>query len=122
MSSLERLLELVLKFIELLAQVYWSPHIRSVWRESLRFQGIAYRYEWPLPIEYKGVRIAGGYRMDLLVEGRVIVEVKAVNVLAPIHDAQLLTYMRLRGVGLGLLMNFNEVVLKDGIRRKILDV
>ncbi|PYS72558.1 MAG: GxxExxY protein [Acidobacteria bacterium] len=98
-----------------------SAYQRCLARE-LEIQGITYKYEWPLPLEYKGVRIAGGYRMDLLVEGRVMVEVKAVSVLAPIHDAQLLTYMRLRRVGLGLLMNFNEVVLKDGIRRKILDV
>ena len=60
--------------------------------------------------------------MDLLVDESVIVEVKAITSLAPIHEAQLLTYMRLRKIRLGLLMNFNEVVLKDGIRRKILDV
>jgi GxxExxY protein len=60
--------------------------------------------------------------MDLLVDESVIVEVKAITALAPIHEAQLLTYMRLRKIRLGLLMNFNEVVLKDGIRRKILDV
>jgi GxxExxY protein len=59
--------------------------------------------------------------MDLLVEDSVIVEVKSITVIAPIHEAQLLTYMRLRGVRLGLLLNFNEVVLKNGIRRKILD-
>ena len=59
--------------------------------------------------------------MDLLVEDCVIVEVKSISVIAPIHEAQLLTYMRLRGINLGLLMNFNEVVLKKGIRRKILD-
>ena len=59
--------------------------------------------------------------MDLLVEDEVIVEVKSIAAIAPIHEAQLLTYMRLRGVHIGLLMNFNEIVLKDGIRRKILD-
>jgi GxxExxY protein len=59
--------------------------------------------------------------MDLLVEDAVIVEVKSVEAIAPIHEAQLLTHMRLRGVHIGLLMNFNEIVLKDGIRRKILD-
>ena len=60
--------------------------------------------------------------MDLLVDEQVIVEVKSVSVLAPIHEAQLLTYMKLRRVRLGLLMNFNEVVLKNGIRRKIIDL
>ena len=88
---------------------------------ELEIQTIPFKYEWPLPLEYKGVRLRQGYRMDLLVEDSVIVEVKSIAVLAPIHEAQLLTYMRLRGVRLGLLLNFNEVVLKNGIRRKILD-
>jgi len=98
-----------------------SVYQRCLARE-LELQGIPYRYEWPLPLEYKGVRLNQGYRMDLLVEEKVIVEVKSVASLAPIHEAQLLTYMKLRGVKLGLLMNFNEVILKNGIRRKILDV
>ena len=88
---------------------------------ELEIQAIPFKYEWPLPLEYKGVRLRQGYRMDLLVEDSVIVEVKSITVIAPIHEAQLLTYMRLRGVRLGLLLNFNEVVLKNGIRRKILD-
>ena len=62
-----------------------------------------------------------GYEMDLLVDESVIVEVKSIAAIAPIHEAQLLTYMRLRHVPVGLLLNFNEIVLKDGIRRKILD-
>jgi GxxExxY protein len=61
-----------------------------------------------------------GYRIDLLVNGLVVVEVKSVEALAPIHDAQLLTYLRLGGWRVGLLMNFNVVVLKDGIHRKIM--
>jgi len=88
---------------------------------ELEIQEIPFRFDWPLPLEYKGLRLGRGYRMDLLVEDRVIVEVKSIATLAPIHEAQLLTYMRLRKVPLGLLMNFNEVVLKNGIRRKILD-
>jgi GxxExxY protein len=88
---------------------------------ELEMQEIPFRFDWPLPLEYKGLRLGRGYRMDLLVEDRVIVEVKSIATLAPIHEAQLLTYMRLRKVPLGLLMNFNEVVLKNGIRRKILD-
>jgi GxxExxY protein len=85
-------------------------------------QGIHYKFDWPLPLEYKGIRVKKGYRMDLLVEDSVIVEVKSIEALAPIHEAQLLTYMRLRRVPLGLLINFNEIVLKNGIRRKILDI
>jgi len=88
---------------------------------ELEIQEIPFRFDWPLPLEYKGLRLGRGYRMDLLVEDRVIVEVKSIATLAPIHEAQLLTYMRLRKVPLGLLMNFNEVVLKNGIRWKILD-
>jgi GxxExxY protein len=89
---------------------------------ELEIQGIPFQFDWPLPLVYKGLRLPKGYRMDLLVDESVIVEVKAITCLAPIHEAQLLTYMRLRKIRLGLLMNFNEVVLKDGIRRKILDV
>ena len=88
---------------------------------ELELNGIRFRFDWPLPLEYKGLKIKKGYRMDLLVEDAVIVEVKSITAIAPIHEAQLLTYMRLRGVHIGLLMNFNEIVLKDGIRRKILD-
>ena len=88
--------------------------------KELELNSIQFKFEWPLPIEYKGLHLKRGYRMDLLVEDSVIVEVKAVSVILPIHEAQLLTYMRLKKVRLGLLLNFNEVVLKNGIRRKVL--
>ncbi len=67
----------------------------------------------------KGVRLDCGYRIDLLVAGLVIVEIKSVEALAPIHEAQLLTYLKLTGVKIGLLINFNVVVLKSGIRRLV---
>jgi GxxExxY protein len=70
-----------------------------------------------LPLVYKDVKLECGYRIDLLVEGRVVVELKAVDALAPIHDAIVLTYLRLSGCSIGLLINFNSVVLKDGLRR-----
>ncbi len=70
-------------------------------------------------MEYKGVRLDCGYRIDLLVAGLVIVEVKSVEALAPIHEAQLLTYLKLTGMKIGLLINFNVVVLKSGIRRLV---
>lgn len=88
---------------------------------ELEINGIPFKFDWPLPLEYKGLRIKKGYRMDLLVAESVIVEVKAIPAIAPIHEAQLLTYMRLKQVRVGLLLNFNEIVLKNGIRRKILD-
>ncbi|HEY6805542.1 MAG TPA: GxxExxY protein [Pyrinomonadaceae bacterium] len=87
---------------------------------ELELQNLKYRFDWPFPLEYKGIRLNKGYRLDLLVEESVIVEVKSVSVLAPVHEAQLLSYMKLRNISLGLLMNFNEVVLKNGIRRKII--
>jgi GxxExxY protein len=83
-------------------------------------RGIEFRYEDPLPLEYKGLRLKCGYRVDIVVEGLVAVEVKSVAALAPIHDAQLITYLRLGGWRLGLLINFNVEVLKKGIHRKIL--
>jgi GxxExxY protein len=81
---------------------------------------ITFERERPLPLEYKGIRSECGYRLDLLVAGMVVVEVKAVETLMPIHEAQLLTYLRLGGWKVGLLINFNVPVLKDGLRRKVL--
>ena len=88
--------------------------------QELALRGISFEREVPLPLEYKGIRCECGYRLDLLVAGAVVVEVKAIEAIAPIHEAQLLTYLRLGGWNVGLLMNFNVVVLKDGIRRRVL--
>ena len=73
-----------------------------------------------LPLNYKGINLASGYVIDLIYEKRVIVELKAVEHVIPIHEAQLLTYMRLTGIRVGLLINFNVPVLKDGIYRRVL--
>jgi GxxExxY protein len=70
-----------------------------------------------LPVVYHGVRLELGYRMDLLVEELVVVEIKSVEAVSPVHQAQLLSYLKLSGKSLGLLINFNVVHLKDGIRR-----
>ncbi|PCJ63781.1 MAG: GxxExxY protein [Bacteroidetes bacterium] len=86
---------------------------------ELREQGLAVEREVPLPVLYKGKDIDCSYRIDLLVEDLVIIEVKAVGLLHPIHTAQTLTYCKLAEVQLGLLLNFNEVLLKDGITRII---
>ncbi|MBU4012097.1 MAG: GxxExxY protein [Proteobacteria bacterium] len=74
-----------------------------------------------LPVKYRGVKLDCGYRIDLLVEKKVIVELKAVERLEPIHIAQVLSYLKLSGCNVGLLINFNVKVLKDGIRRLIND-
>ena len=72
-----------------------------------------------LPVSYKSVRIDCGYRIDLLVEGQVIIELKAIGRIEPIHEAQLLSYLKLSGCHVGLLINFNVKQLKDGVRRLV---
>ena len=79
--------------------------------------GVQFRQQVPVPVEYKGVRIECGYRIDLLVDDAVIVELKSVDQLAPVHEAQLLTYMKLARIRTGLLINFNQQRLIDGLRR-----
>lgn len=82
-------------------------------------RGINFEKEKPLPLEYKGIKLECGYRLDFLVEKSVVLEIKAIEAVAPIHEAQLVTYLKLGGWKLGLLINFNVLVLKEGIRRKI---
>jgi len=84
--------------------------------QELLLRGVPFEYERKLPLEYKGIKLECGYRVDLLVAGLVVIEVKSIEAIAPIHEAQLLTYLRLGGWKVGLLINFNVVVLKDGIR------
>ena len=81
---------------------------------------INFQMEVELPVKYKNVLISCGYRIDLLIENNLIIELKSVDKIIPIHEAQLLTYMKLSGIKVGLLMNFNEIVLKDGIKRFVL--
>ena len=88
--------------------------------KELELRGIPYQSEWPLPLEYKGLRLNCGYRIDILVNDEVVVEIKSVEAIAPVHEAQLMTYMRLGGWKIGLLINFNVLALKTGIRRKVL--
>lgn len=87
---------------------------------ELILAGVGFKLQWPLPVEYKGVRLDCGYRVDVLVEDCLIVELKAVEQVLGIHRAQLLTYMKLAGIRTGLLINFNVVVLKDGLQRFVL--
>jgi len=87
---------------------------------ELRSRGLQVMTQVGLPVVYEGIRLDLGYRIDLLVEDAVIVEVKAIEALAPIHEAQLLSYLKLSGRRVGLLINFNVLHLKDGIKRMIL--
>lgn len=97
--------------------------LESAYETCLAFElverGLKVEQQKPLPVVYREVKLDCGYRLDLLVEEAVIVEVKAVDRLAPIHKAQLLSYLRLSGCKVGLLINFNVKVLKDGIRRVV---
>jgi GxxExxY protein len=83
-------------------------------------RGIKFEMEKPLPIEYKGVKLASEYRLDLLVEGKVVVELKSVDEITDVHKAQLLTYMKLTGCKVGLLINFNVSLLVNGLERMVL--
>lgn len=87
---------------------------------ELRLAGIPFDRQKELPVRYKTAMLDCAYRIDLLVENSLIVELKAVDSLLPIHEAQVLTYMKLSGVHKGLLMNFNVPVLRSGIKRLIL--
>ena len=80
-------------------------------------RGLSVTREVPLPVVYDTVKLDAGYRLDLLVEDTVIVEIKAVERLAPIHQAQILSYLKLSGKPIGLLINFHSLHLKDGIKR-----
>jgi len=98
--------------------------LESVYEEclctELALRGVAFTRQYPVPVEYKGSKLECGYKLDLLVENQVVVEIKSVQKLMPVHEAQLLTYLRLGKWRIGLLINFNVVILKDGIKRKVL--
>ncbi len=97
--------------------------MESAYETCLAFEllqvGLHVEQQKPLPLVYRDVRLDCGYRLDLLVEEQVIVEVKAVDCLLPIHEAQLLSYLRLSSCKVGLLINFNVMILKDGIKRMV---
>ncbi|MCB2156399.1 GxxExxY protein [bacterium] len=82
--------------------------------------GISAKHQLALPVRYKGVDIDCAYRIDILVEDELVLELKSVEALLPIHEAQLLTYLKLAKMRTGLLINFNSEVLKDGIKRRVL--
>ena len=98
--------------------------LESIYEEclcyELNLQGLNFERQVALPVQYKGVILDSIYRLDVVVEKRVILELKAVEELSGIYEAQLLTYMKLSGIGVGLLINFNCPVLKDGIVRRVL--
>ena len=84
---------------------------------ELKLNGIGFESEYPMPVNYKGIQLDCGYRVDVLVDGKLILELKAVEQITGVHKAQLLTYMKLAEIDTGLLINFNVQKLKDGIQR-----
>ena len=86
---------------------------------ELKLRNITYERQKELPIEYKGIKLDCGYRLDIVVARKLILELKSCNNLEPIHKAQLLTYLKLTGIKIGLLINFNVPILKQGIKRII---
>ncbi len=98
--------------------------LESTYEECLckefELRGIKYQRQKPLPVTYKGYNLDCGYRLDILVENALVIEIKSVEKLLPIHEAQILTYLKLGNWKIGLLINFNVPLLKYGIKRKVL--
>ncbi len=98
--------------------------LESAYEECLCYElgesGVSFERQVPLPVVYKSVELDCGYRMDIVVDNRLILELKTVEKILPIHEAQLLTYLKLGRLQTGLILNFNTSVLKDGIRRLVL--
>ena len=98
--------------------------LESVYEEclcrELELRQIPFVRQRPLPVEYKGVKLECGYRTDIVVDHRVVIELKCVDAIAPVHEAQLLTYLKLSGIKVGFILNFYVPVLKEGIRRMVL--
>ena len=88
--------------------------------QECRLQKLSFEEQTALKLNYKGIELDGGYRIDFVFDKRVVVELKAVEEVLPVHEAQLLTYLKLAGIRVGLLINFNKPVLKDGIYRRVL--
>jgi len=95
--------------------------LESVYEECLSYElmsaGLAIERQVPVPVVYKEIKLECGYRIDILVERTVLIELKAIEAFAPVHEAQILTYMKFAKKSIGLLINFNVTLLKDGIKR-----
>lgn len=95
--------------------------LESVYEETLTYelnkQGLYCQRQVPIPVVYESTRMEIGFRADIIVENKVIIELKSIEAVLPVHKKQLLTYLRLSGLKLGLLINFNEELLKDGLTR-----
>jgi len=84
---------------------------------ELELRGIRYQRQVPVPLDYKGKLIEVGFRADVIISGKLLIELKAVDQVIPVHKAQMITYLKILKLPLGLLINFNEILIRDGIRR-----
>jgi GxxExxY protein len=112
-----QILDAALKVHKTLGPGLLESVYRACLTHELRSRGLRVRTEISMPVIYEGVRIDAGYRIDMLVEETVVVELKAVEKVIPVHEYQTLTYLRLSGYHLGLLLNFNVPQLRNGVRR-----
>jgi GxxExxY protein len=87
---------------------------------ELKLRDVSLERQKPIPLEYKGIKLECGYRMDVVAERKAVVEVKCVEKILPVHEAQLLTYLKLSGLQVGLIINFHSQFIKDGIKRLVL--
>jgi GxxExxY protein len=120
-ERLHRITEVIIGAAILVHRVLGPGLLESAYEACLAFEpkkrGLSVEQQKPLPLIYEQVKLDCGYRIDLLVEGVVVVEVKSIDALAPIHEAQVMSYLKLSGCKVALLINFNVPLLKDGIRR-----
>jgi GxxExxY protein len=116
----QRVIEYAIEVHRTLGPGLLESAYRQCLAHELSLANIPFRMELPLPVEYKGLQLDCGYRMDVLVNGDLLLELKSVEALLPIHQAQILSYMRLAKVPIGLLINFNVLKLANGIKRFVL--
>ena len=123
-SEVDQITEKIIGYAIEVHRVLGPGLLESAYEEclcrELDIHGISYQRQVNLPVWYKGVAVECGYRLDLVVMDTVIVEIKAIERLTPVHEAQLLTYLKLSRWKVGLLINFNVSLLKDGIHRRIM--
>jgi len=115
--------QLIGAFIEVHSQL-GAGLLESAYQEclchELTLRNIKFRRQVPLPVIYKGMKLECGYRLDIVAEEKVVIEIKTVEKLLPVHEAQLLTYLKLSGYKVGLLVNFNCEVIRNGLKRMVL--
>src|SRR5436190_18202972 len=117
MSFQKLLWTVFLRFIKTLVQGYWKVLMKNACFMSYQKQNLVIERQKPLPLFYETIKMEIGYRLDFLIDNKVVIEVKAVEALNDVHKAQVITYLKLSGTKLALLVNFNVVLIKDGIKR-----